>query len=181
MAISKASATASDSTPTLADRWLLEDRLIAVAVGDLHFGATFVPHLVPEDYPEFRGQFRPPGIAQGHKPLIPAHVLGRKTEHSHLDLCGFLGGRGREDIWLGELREAMAERRVRPIYIQFRRFGIAVGFIPAAWKGATLPDRIAVHGLTHCGRVEIHKPINDDRNLNFYDTVVCWSELAKQV
>ena len=99
------------------------------------------------------------------------------TGIAYLDLCCWLRGKVRNRVWLGSLGEARRQLLVKPVLIEFKKFGKGIGYVPMGWQGLETPDRIAILGLTPCGRVEVHRKISDGRNASIFDKVVRWSQI----
>lgn len=154
---------------------------MAVGIGAPNYGASFLPHLSTVANKAFMGGFRPTESARGSKPITQSHVSGQMTGNDYLDYCQFLGGKKKLAVWIGTLEDARRQRIARAVCLRLRKFGTAVGFIPANWSGVDLPDRVAIWGLTPCGRVELHRRINDGRNREIVDSVEAWSELVRQI
>lgn len=154
-----------------------EKQFIAVAIGKPEMGATFLPHLTAKDHAAFRGTHIPTTGPKGNPVEIQLHANGSLTGVEYLDLAWFLGGKGKEAIWIGTLEEAKRQQLVRAIIVCFRCRPCAMGYIPASLKKSILPDRIATRILTTSGRIEIHAKINDARNATMFDKVTAWFEL----
>lgn len=161
MTASKSAIAAAKVAAALSDRWLHEDRLIAVAIGLPKHGASFLPHFPSRANLSFWGDFEPTESARGTIPLIPVHVAGNKTDRDYLDYCFFLGGNEKRKIWLGTLGEAKSKQIIRRSACTSRNSAPQSASSRLDWNET--PDRIAVWGLTPCGRIEKHKKIDDGR------------------
>jgi hypothetical protein len=181
MTASKSAIAAAKVAAALSDQWLHEDRLIAVAIGLPKHGASFLPHFASGVVPAFAGAFRPTEAAPELDDRTFLHVAGSRTSINYLDYCFFLGGKTKMAIWIGRFGDAKSNQIIRPVCVRFKKFGTTVGFIPSGWNGTKLPDRIAVWGLTPCGRIERHRRIPDGRNKDIFDTDLTWSDLVQPI
>lgn len=158
-------------------RWPAEDSILAVALEDCEMGATFCPHLGAKDYPEYRNTYLPDLSPNGTIAANPDHNAGKLTGVPYIDLCCCLRGRGKNRAWIGTFAEAKLNGYVRPVLVEFKKFGRGIGFVPMRWQSPDPPKRIAILGLTPCGRVETEK-INDGRNAAIFDHLISYRRVT---